>query len=72
MAGTGPYGPAQGAGSKDESILRVQGIDRKLEELRGHSFEPLLYKRFGPEVAFAYVETPPELGGHVIELLEMP
>ena len=52
--------------------FRVQQIDAKLEELRDHRFEPLLYKRFGPEVAFAYVETPPELGGHVIELLEMP
>jgi 4-hydroxyphenylpyruvate dioxygenase-like putative hemolysin len=52
--------------------FRVQGIDEKLEELREKRFEPLLYKRFGPGLAFAYLETPPELGGHVIELLEMP
>jgi methylmalonyl-CoA/ethylmalonyl-CoA epimerase len=52
--------------------FRTEQIDVKLEELRGHRFEPLLYKRFGPDVAFAYVETPPECGGHVIELLEMP
>jgi catechol 2,3-dioxygenase-like lactoylglutathione lyase family enzyme len=52
--------------------FRVQRIDEKLDELRKRGFEPVLYKRFGPEVAFAYVETPPEFGGHVIELLEMP
>ncbi len=52
--------------------FRVQRIDAKLAELRERGFEPVLYKRFGPEIAFAYVETPPEFGGHVIELLEMP
>ncbi len=52
--------------------FRVQGIDAKLEELRIQGFEPLLYKRFEPEVAFAYVQTPPDFGGHVIELLELP
>ncbi len=52
--------------------FRVQEIDTKLEELRSQGFAPLLYKRFGPDTAFAYVETPPEFGGHVIELLELP
>lgn len=52
--------------------FRVQDIDSKLEELRGKGFEPLIYKRFGPGLAFAYLETPPGYGGHVIELLEMP
>ena len=28
--------------------------------------------RSGPGIAFAYLETPPEYGGHVIELLELP
>ncbi len=52
--------------------FRVTGIDAKLEELEGRGFETLMYKRFGPEVAFAYVETPAEFGGHIIELLELP
>lgn len=52
--------------------FRLQGIDAKLEELRERGFETLMYKRFGPEVAFAYVETPEAFGGHIIELLELP
>jgi len=52
--------------------FRVGGIDAKLEELKGKGFEPLLYKRFGPLVAFAYIQTPADYGGHIIELLEMP
>jgi 4-hydroxyphenylpyruvate dioxygenase-like putative hemolysin len=52
--------------------FRVNGIDDKLAELDGRGFETLLYKRFGPEIAFAYLQTPKAFGGHVIELLEMP
>lgn len=52
--------------------FRVTGIDAKLEELGRQGFETLMYKRFGPEVAFAYVETPAEFGAHIIELLELP
>jgi 4-hydroxyphenylpyruvate dioxygenase-like putative hemolysin len=52
--------------------FRVAGIDAKLAELGERGFETLLYKRFGPDIAFAYLETPPEFGGHIIELLEMP
>lgn len=51
--------------------FRVTGIDAKLEELVARGFETLMYKRFGPEVAFAYVETPAKFGGHIIELLEL-
>ncbi len=53
--------------------FRVAALDKKLEELQRERFETLLYKRFEQlNVAFAYVQTPPELGGSVIELLEMP
>lgn len=52
--------------------FRTDDLDAKLEELSQAGFEPVFYKRFGPGVAFAYLETPPELGGSVIELLEMP
>ena len=51
---------------------RIQGLDAKLETLGAAGFETVFYKRFGPEVAFAYVETPDALGRSVIELLEMP
>lgn len=51
---------------------RVDALDPRLEALREAGFDVVFEKRFGPGVAFAYVETPPELGGHVIELLEMP
>jgi len=52
--------------------FRTDGIDAKLEELGARGFETLLYKRFGPGVAFAYIETPSEYGGIIIELLELP
>src|SRR5512139_1309773 len=51
--------------------FRVTALDPKLEELEHEGFETLLYKRFEElNVAFAYLQTPPELGGSVIELLE--
>ena len=53
--------------------FRVTPLDPKLEELQREGFDTLLYKRFEQlDVAFAYLQTPPELGGSVIELLEMP
>lgn len=52
--------------------FRVDALEPKLEELSAEGFETVFYKRFGPAVAFAYLEAPAELGGSTIELLEMP
>ncbi len=52
--------------------FRVTGIDEKISAAQEAGFETLLYKRFSAEVAFAYLQTPVSLGGHVIEFLEMP
>jgi len=52
--------------------FRVEALDPKLEALSDAGYEVVFYKRFGPELAFAYVETPRLLGPSVIELLEMP
>jgi 4-hydroxyphenylpyruvate dioxygenase-like putative hemolysin len=52
--------------------FRAQGLEDQLRRLEQRGFETIFFKRFGPTVAFAYLETPPELGGSVIELLEMP
>ena len=52
--------------------FRVDDIDQKIPTALDAGFETLLYKRFSPEVAFAYLKTPKEFGGHVIEFLEMP
>lgn len=52
--------------------FRVDDLDARLEPLVAAGFQVLLYKRFGPRVAFAYVETPPALGASVIELLQLP
>jgi methylmalonyl-CoA/ethylmalonyl-CoA epimerase len=51
--------------------FRVDDIDAKLPELQAEGFETLLYKRFSPEIAFAYVQTPDAIGGSVIELLQL-
>jgi len=52
--------------------FRTDDLDTKLAELNARGLETTMYHRFSPDTAFAYVETPPELGGSVIELLEMP
>lgn len=52
--------------------FRVDDLDARLEALRSAGFDVVFEKRFGPTVAFAYVETPAALGSSVIELLEMP
>jgi len=52
--------------------FRVDDLDAKLDAMRKAGFEIIFEKRFGPTVAFAYVETPQALGRSVIELLEMP
>ncbi len=51
--------------------FRVTALEPKLEQLAREGFETLLYKRFDdPNVAFAYVQLPKELGGSVIELID--
>jgi catechol 2,3-dioxygenase-like lactoylglutathione lyase family enzyme len=52
--------------------FRVADVDAKLAELEVEGFAPVFYKRFGPGVAFAYLEAPEALGSSVLELLEMP
>ncbi len=52
--------------------FRVDTLEPKLEELNARGFDTLMYMRFSPEIAFAYLEPPAEVGGSVIELLEMP
>jgi catechol 2,3-dioxygenase-like lactoylglutathione lyase family enzyme len=51
--------------------FRVEQIDAKLEQLGAAGYPTIFYKRFTPGVAFAYLSTPQEMGGSVIELLEL-
>jgi hypothetical protein len=52
--------------------FRVPALEAKLAELEREGYTTVFHKRFGPTVAFAYLEAPPEQGRSVIELLEMP
>jgi len=52
--------------------FRVADVDEKRAALEAAGHRTILYKRYGPGVAFAYLETPAELGSSLIELLEMP
>ena len=52
--------------------FRIRGIEAKIAELEDAGYKSIFFKRFGPEVAFSYLESPPEMGGKLIELLEMP
>ncbi len=52
--------------------FRVDDLEKRLEVLVAAGCETVFYKRFGPTVAFAYVETSKALGRSLIELLEMP
>ena len=50
--------------------FRTDDLDRKLPALEAAGYRTVMQKRFGPSLAFAYLEAPPELGGSVIELFE--
>ena len=52
--------------------FRVGDLEKTVDRLAARGYRELFYKRFGPTIAFAYLETPKALGGSVIELLEMP
>ncbi len=51
--------------------FRTAALDETLERLAAEGYQRTFYKRFGPNVAFAYLEAPKEIGGSVVELLEM-
>ncbi len=52
--------------------FRVRAIEARIHALEREGYACLFFKRFGPGAAFAYLETPPEIGGSLIELLELP
>ena len=52
--------------------FRVADLEAKLERLEKEGCETIFFKRFSPDIAFAYLETSAALGHSVIELLEMP
>jgi len=52
--------------------FRVEDLDARLADMESAGFTTIFRKRFGPTVAFAYLEAPPEAGKSVIELLELP
>ena len=52
--------------------FRIAGIEAKIAQLEAAGYENIFFKRFGPETAFSYLESPAEMGGALIELLEMP
>lgn len=52
--------------------FRVDDLEARLAALEAAGFVTIFIKRFAPAVAFAYLETPPETGRSVIELLQLP
>lgn len=48
----------------------VDDLDAKEAELEKAGYRSIFRKRFGPNLAFSYVETPSEIGPSVIELFE--
>ena len=50
----------------------VEDVEAKMKEMGDAGFEVIFYKRYSPEISFAYLQAPQEGGGHVIELLHMP
>jgi methylmalonyl-CoA/ethylmalonyl-CoA epimerase len=51
--------------------FRVDDLEPKVAALEAEGYRTVLSKRFGPTIAFAYLESPPEIGGSVIELFQM-
>lgn len=52
--------------------FRVDSVEDTIATLEGEGFRSVFLKRYGPTVAFAYLETPAAMGSWLIELLEMP
>jgi 4-hydroxyphenylpyruvate dioxygenase-like putative hemolysin len=52
--------------------FRVDDLDPKVAALEAAGYRTVFHKRYGPSIAFAYLESPAEIGGSVIELLQMP
>ena len=52
--------------------FRVEDLEPKVAALEAAGYRTLMSNRLSPAIAFAYLESPPELGGSVIELLQMP
>ena len=50
--------------------FRVTDLEPKVAALESAGYRTVLAKRFGPTLAFAYLESPPEIGGSVIELFQ--
>ena len=50
----------------------VEDVEAKMKEMGDAGFEVIFYKRYSPEISFAYLQAPQVMGGHVIELLHMP
>ena len=51
--------------------FRVTDLEPKVAELEAAGYRTVMSKRLSPSIAFAYLESPPEIGGSVIELLQM-
>lgn len=51
--------------------FRVDDLEPKVAALEACGYRTVLAKRFGPTIAFAYLESPAEIGGSVIELFQM-
>jgi len=52
--------------------FRVDDLEPKVAALETAGYRTVFSKRLDPTMAFAYLEAPPEIGGSVIELLQMP
>jgi len=52
--------------------FRVDSVDESIQTLEAEGFRSVFQKRYGPTVAFAYLETPDAIGSWLVEILEMP
>jgi 4-hydroxyphenylpyruvate dioxygenase-like putative hemolysin len=51
--------------------FRVRDLESKVAELESAGYRTVMQKRVASTTAFAYLESPSEIGGSVIELIEM-
>jgi len=50
----------------------VEEIEDKIAKMEEAGFKVIFHQRYSPEITFAYLESPDEMGGHIVELLQMP
>jgi hypothetical protein len=74
VSGEGPHREFLDRGGEGAHHVRfrVADLEARLPALEAAGYRTIWFHRYTDEIAWAYLESPPEEGGGVFELLQMP